>query len=122
MLTGLAVCVEGTGFLCAVDESLTSMGLLRVEGTLFTPVGLRTISFLAEVALFWTAFTVELDEEVDDSRTGGKPRRDSSSPITSLPLAGGRLLIGLVVRCCAMLLAVAKMPGEYDEAELGVAT
>ena len=55
---------------------------------------------------------VALDDDVDDSRTGGRPRRDGFSAETTLPLIGGRLRVGLAGRGCGGLLVDAKTPGE----------
>ena len=68
-------------------------------------------------------FTVEFEDDVDDSRTGGKPSR-SLSPFSLLrPVTGGRLRVGLgcLARSVVAIL-VATTADEYDDAELGVGT
>lgn len=61
--------------------------------------------------------TVEFDEDVDDSRTGGSPRRVFSFLVDT----GGLLRVGLGCRERGVLdVAGANMLEEYEDAELGV--
>jgi hypothetical protein len=68
--------------------------------------------------------TVEFDDEVDDSRTGGRPSRVESPLSAGLFVTGGLLFrVGL---CCLTLGVVPEVimatAGEYEEQELGVGT
>ena len=67
-------------------------------------------------------FTVELEEDVDDSRTGSKPFCALVEAAGSLLLEEARLRVGLAARGCEVPGAVANAPDAYDEAELGVGT
>lgn len=67
--------------------------------------------------------TVELDDDVDDSRTGGRPRRVESFLSPELVDTGGLLRVGLGCRDRGVLdVAGASMLDEYEDAELGVGT
>ena len=68
------------------------------------------------------AFTVELEEDVDDSRTGGKALLEVSFTFALAALIAGLGRSGLLavyLGSCAELITI---PLEYDEAELGVGT
>ena len=66
---------------------------------------------------------VEFEDDVDASRTGGKPSRLSSPSLLGRFVTGGLLRVGL---CCLIRgvfpEVVATVAGEYEEAELGVGT
>lgn len=66
------------------------------------------------------ALTVEFEDDVDDSRTDGKPTWSLLEVDTSLLPNEGRDRVGLIARGC--LSEVAGTPDAYDEAELGVGT
>jgi hypothetical protein len=68
------------------------------------------------------ALTVEFDEEVDDSRTGGRAFRVMSLVLAPVMLEIGRGRSGLLVLYFASLTADVTRPPEYDDAELGVGT
>ena len=65
---------------------------------------------------------VELDDDVDDSRTGGKALRVASLVIAPVIIETGRGRRGLLVLYFASLPADVMTPPEYDDAELGVVT
>lgn len=68
------------------------------------------------------ALMVELEEDVDDSRTGGRALRLASLVAALTTPEAGRRRSGLLVAYFASLPLEAKTPLEYDEAELGVGT
>lgn len=70
---------------------------------------------------FW-ALTVEFDEDVDDSRTGGRALRVASLVLAPVMLEIGRGRSGLLVLYFPSPTADAITPPEYDDAELGVGT
>ena len=65
---------------------------------------------------------VELDDDVDDSRTGGKALRVVSLVVTPVMLETGRGRRGLLVLYFVSFTVDVKTPAEYDDAELGVVT
>jgi hypothetical protein len=68
--------------------------------------------------------TVEFDDEVDDSRTGGRPSR-LESPFSAGRIETGGLLFRVGLCCFSLGVApeVTMAPaGEYEEHELGVGT
>ena len=97
-----------------------SDGLLEGGGAV---AALRGGSCLGGTAGLPASLTVEFDEDVEDSRTGGNPSRLLSPFSLCLEVTGGLLRVGL---CCVnrgvLVEVVAATAGEYDEAELGVGT
>lgn len=68
------------------------------------------------------AFTVELEEEVEDSRTGGNALFNASFVLAVAELITGLGRSGRLVEYFASVAEVVMIPLEYDEAELGVGT
>ena len=68
------------------------------------------------------ALIVEFDEDVDDSRTGGKALRVASLVIAPVILETGRGRRGLLVLYFESFTVDVTTPAEYDDAELGVVT
>ena len=97
-------------------EREASLGLAFIDGS---TLGLRGVFAVAVADRDACGWTVELEEEVDDSRTEGSPSRVGSAVSPDLTL----LRVGL---CCPVrgvrVLAGASMPEEYEDAELGVGT
>ena len=127
------ICTDGfeVDVAVAVCFDLSCVNLLREDGRgVSEPLlgggaeaGFRGISFLDVVDRNPDGLTVEFDDDVDDSRTGGKPNR-LGSPLSLVRLViGGLLRVGL---CCfsrgVAPLLVITTAGEYDDAELGVGT
>jgi len=77
-------------------------------------------SLLADCGCF--AFTVELEEDVDDSRTGGKALFNASFVLAVAEVIAGLGRSGLLEECFVSCAVVDMIPLEYDEAELGVGT
>ena len=88
----------------------------------FDRVAVAGVSRSAFSVLACWALTVELDDEVDDSRTGGRALRVDSLIRAPVMLEAGRGRSGLFVVCFASPAADATTPLEYDDAELGVGT
>lgn len=85
--------------------------------------GFRMLSFFGKAGLDSEGFKVEFDDDVDDSRTGGSPSFEELF-FSVVRLVDGLLRVGL---CCLKAgvdtgFVVAKIAGEYEEAELGVGT
>ena len=94
-----------------------SEGLL-VGGAL---AGFRMLSVRGSAERVSGGFTVEFEDDVDDSRTEGKPDRDASALSTARLVLTGLRNVGLGCRNRGVVvLLVANTPGEYEEAELGV--
>lgn len=80
------------------------------------------ICFVDFSVLFRCALTVELEDEVDDSRTGGKALRAASFDIGPLPAGASLSRRGVLEACVESISEDTMTPLEYDEAELGVGT
>lgn len=103
------------------DVGLDGSLLLRPVGGAVADFG--GTSFEGTAGFDLGALTVEFDEDVDDSRTGGRPSRLGSFFSFALFSIEGRLRVGLGCRECGVLeFAGARMLEEYEEAELGVGT